>query len=268
MALFHVHFFSEALGMQCQAEVVLPQPTSDSQIGVDTASARNTWPCLWLLHGLSDDHTIWSRRTSIERYAEARGLAVVMPNAHRSFYADMAHGGAYYAFLTEELPRIMRGFFPLSDRQEDNAVAGLSMGVYGAMKWLLDRPGELLAGVSLSGALDMKARIETLRLETDPSALRRQAMHLVYDGVPPEHAPDNLLVGLTERAAAGNARPMRVVCGTEDFLYEDNLAFRDRAQALALPITYTEGPGAHEWTYWDQEIVPALDWLLEQGLGA
>ena len=72
---------------------------------------------------------------------------------------------------------------------------------------------------------------------------------------------------LEQRAAAGDCRPLRVVCGTEDFLYEDNLTFRDRAQELNLPITYLEGPGAHDWGYWDQEILPALDWLIEQGFG-
>ncbi len=85
MALFNAHFFSDVLGMQTEATVILPQPASDLQIGVETVAARKTWPCLWLLHGMSDDHTIWLRRTSIERYAEAAGCAVVMPNCNRSF---------------------------------------------------------------------------------------------------------------------------------------------------------------------------------------
>jgi len=69
----------------------------------------------WLL----DDHTIGCRRTSIERYAEEAGLAVVMPNAHRSFYCDMAYGGAYWTFLSEELPVRMRKFFPISAAKKE-----------------------------------------------------------------------------------------------------------------------------------------------------
>jgi putative tributyrin esterase len=111
MALFNAHFFSDVLGMQTEATVILPQPASDLQIGVETVAARKTWPCLWLLHGMSDEHTIWLRRTSIERYAEAAGCAVVMPNCHRSFYCDMKHGGNYWTFLSEELPALMRSFF-------------------------------------------------------------------------------------------------------------------------------------------------------------
>lgn len=268
MALFHANFFSETLGMQCQAEVIVPQPASEANIGVSAAAAQEEWPCVWLLHGLSDDHTIWTRRTSIERYAEERGLAVVMPNCHRSFYADMAYGGNYYTFLTQELPRLMRSFFPLSARREDNAVAGLSMGGYGAMKWVLDKPGDLLAGVSLSGALDLELRIQRLRAELDESAKRRETLFLVYNDRDPDAPPDNLFALLRERTETDDCPPLRVCCGTGDFLYPDNQNFLQLATRLGCPIDYREGPGDHSWGYWDQEIAPALDWLLEQGLGA
>jgi S-formylglutathione hydrolase FrmB len=267
MALFHSHFFSETLGMQCQAEVIIPQPASSENIGVHSSNQREHWPCVWLLHGLSDDHTIWTRRTSIERYAEERGIAVVMPNVHRSFYTDMVYGADYYTFLTEELPATMRRFFPLSSRREDNAAAGLSMGGYGALKWALDRPDQLMAGVSLSGALDIERRIRILQQETDETAKRRQTLHLVYNSTIPDQAPDNLFRLLDLRAQDGTCPPFRIWCGTEDFLYEDNIAFHGAAEKLNLPLTYTEGPGDHSWGHWDREIVPSLDWLLEQGLG-
>ena len=71
-------------------------------------------PVLYLLHGLSDDDTIWLRRTSIERYVAPLGLAVVMPQVHRSFYTDEAYGGRYWTFLSEELPQLVGTFFRLS----------------------------------------------------------------------------------------------------------------------------------------------------------
>ena len=111
MALFHAHFSSEALAMQCAADVILPDAP---------AKPSRPLPCLWLLHGLSDDHTTWQRRTSIERYADACRLAVVMPCVHRGFYTDMAHGLKYWTFLSEELPARMRAYFPLSSRREDD----------------------------------------------------------------------------------------------------------------------------------------------------
>jgi len=87
MALLDCDFFSEALEMGVSATVVLPQPTQ-AQIGVDAPTERRDPPVLYLLHGLSDDHTAWLRYTSIERYATAAGLAVVMPAVDRSFYTN------------------------------------------------------------------------------------------------------------------------------------------------------------------------------------
>ncbi len=112
---------------------------------------------LYLLHGMSDDHTAWLRYTSIERYAARHGLAVVMPAVGRSFYANEAHGHPYWDFLSEELPAVVGRFLRVSDRREDTFVAGLSMGGYGAFKWALRQPERFAAAASLSGALDVVA---------------------------------------------------------------------------------------------------------------
>src|SRR5688572_19541490 len=98
MAFLDVHAFSDSLGLQVSFYVLLPQKTA-RQIGVAGGDARAQYPTLWLLHGLSDDHTIWLRRTAIERYAAARNLAVVMPAVGRSFYQDMIGGARYWTFL-------------------------------------------------------------------------------------------------------------------------------------------------------------------------
>jgi S-formylglutathione hydrolase FrmB len=117
MAFLDVHAFSDVLKIQVSFHVLLPQQTTQ-EIGVELGKERASHPVLWLLHGLSDDHTIWLRRTSIERYAAARNLAVVMPAAGRSFYQDMASGPRYWTFLTEELPALCRGWFRISAERE------------------------------------------------------------------------------------------------------------------------------------------------------
>jgi S-formylglutathione hydrolase FrmB len=150
-------FYSEVLGLSTSMTVLLPQQTS-SQIGMSGSAPQGDPSVLYLLHGLSDDDTIWLRRTSIERYVAPLGLAVVMPQVGRSFYADEEHGNRYWTFLSEELPRLCHEFFRLSARREDTFVAGLSMGGYGALKWALRDPGRFAAAASLSGALDVAAR--------------------------------------------------------------------------------------------------------------
>src|SRR5687768_14990413 len=133
MALIHCDFFSDVLGLSTSMTVILPQATT-RQIGMNGAVRADAHATLYLLHGMSDDHTMWVRRTSIERYVTPLGLAVVMPAVHRSFYTDMAHGANYWTFISEELPLLARSFFPLATRREANFVAGLSMGGYGAFK--------------------------------------------------------------------------------------------------------------------------------------
>ena len=112
------------------------------------------------LHGHADDHTSWQRFTSIERYAEGLNLAVVMPAVHLSFYNDMAHGGKYWQFISEEVPAVVRDLFPLSSERKDNFVAGLSMGGYGAYKLASTYPERFAAAASLSGALDIRAVVD------------------------------------------------------------------------------------------------------------
>src|SRR4051794_4385278 len=156
MALVTCDFFSDVLEVGCSMTVVLPQATEE-QIGVEgEAIPRTDFPVLYLLHGLSDDHTAWLRYTSIERYSAAAGLAVVMPAVNRSFYANEHTGGRYWDYISEELPRIVGNFFRISHDPAQTYVAGLSMGGYGAMKLALTHPGRFAAAATLSGALDLE----------------------------------------------------------------------------------------------------------------
>jgi len=156
MALLRCDFFAETLGLSTSMTVSLPQATS-AQIGMAGAAGAEDPPTLYLLHGLSDDDTIWSRRTSVERYVAPLGLAVVMPQVHRSYYTDEVHGNRYWTFLSEELPAVVDRFFRLSRRREDTFVAGLSMGGYGALKWALRDPDRFAAAASLSGGAELGA---------------------------------------------------------------------------------------------------------------
>jgi S-formylglutathione hydrolase FrmB len=249
VAFVQAHFFSEVLGLSVQADVVLPQRTR-GQIGMAGAARDDErHPVLFLLHGLSDDHSIWMRRTSIERYASEVGLAVVMPAVHRSFYADQVTGYRYWTYVSEELPDLVRGFFPLSDRREDTFVAGLSMGGYGAMKWALRRPGSVAAAVSLSGALD----VASLELGDELTATFGDRERLRRDG--------NDLLDLVAHADPAALPRLRAWCGTEDDLLGHNRRFRDAALAAGVALRYDEGPGGHDWARWDEQIRDVVDWL-------
>jgi putative tributyrin esterase len=257
MALIHCDFFSDVLGLSTAMTVILPQATS-GQIGMSGTVVADKHPTLYLLHGMSDDHTTWLRRTSIERYVAPLGLAVVMPAVHRSFYTDMVHGYRYWTFISEEVPSLARAFFPLSDAREANVVAGLSMGGYGAFKLALTHPQRYAAAASLSGVLDLVSSLYTLS-----DAERLAERRLVFGDLHQvEGSPNDLFHLARQVVASGPPWPrLYQCCGREDPLYANNGRARDYLVSLGLELTYEEGPGAHEWGYWDQQMQHVLAWL-------
>lgn len=249
MATIECRFKSEVLQLSTAMTVVVP----------DEALTRKPerLATLYLLHGMSDDHSTWTRLTSIERHAADFRLAVVMPAVHRSFYTDMSCGGNYWRHVSEEVPRVARALFPLSDRREHTFAAGNSMGGYGAFKLALRLPERFAAAASLSGLLDVAERAR----EWDP--VRHAEMEWIFGPVDRVSGSDNDLVHLAEREAArrGEKPALYMWCGTEDGLYRNNLSFRDKAAAAGLRITYEESAGGHQWSQWDRWIQRVLEWL-------
>lgn len=247
MALVSCDFFSESLMVGTTMTVVLPQQTEE-QIGLIDQVREGPPPVLYLLHGLSDDHTAWLRYTSIERYAAARGLAVVMPAAGRSFYADEARGHRYWSFVSEELPKVVGQFFRVSQDPADTFVAGLSMGGYGALKLALTHPDRFGAAACLSGALDL------LAFSKRPD--RDEVMGRVFDHT--VRPTDDLFQLL---GTATGVPPLHVSCGTEDWLFASSQRFAAEAEAAGIDVTTDWRPGEHVWSLWDDVIQDVIDWL-------
>ena len=257
MILNEVYFFSDTLGFHTSMVVLLPKRTLPEMKSKRALRYRT----LYLLHGHSDDHTAWQRFTSNERYAEGLNLAVVMPAVHLSFYNDMAHGGKYWQFISEEVPTLVREMFSLSSARKDNFVAGLSMGGYGAFKMALTHPERFAAAASLSGALDIRAVIDLNHRRSNQAWL--EEMRTVFGDLSKVPGSKHDLMTLAKKAAKSSVKPrLYHCCGTGDQLHEDNLRFREAVRKLPLDLTYEEGPGEHNWAYWDKMIQRVLVWMF------
>ena len=245
MALIQCNYQSDALGGPAAIAVILPEPL------------RKTYPVLYLLHGQVDDQTAWTRQTAIERYVQPLGLAVVMPAVQRGFYSDMAAGPRYFTFVADELPALVKGMFPISTRRKDTFVAGLSMGGYGAFKLALTHPQRYAAAASLSGALDIASHLPEL------DKAERKEWQAIFGKLKKLAGSDNDLTHLARQLAQSKARRPQLFqcCGIDDFLYDSNVSFRDLLQSLRIKLTYEEGPGDHDWAYWDRMIQRVLAWL-------
>lgn len=263
MALIECEFFSEALGLSSSMNVILPQNVS-KQIGINETIKNSDPPVLYLLHGYSDNHTAWLRRTSVERYAAEAGLAVIMPAVNLSYYADMGYGGKYWTFISEELPAIVHSFFKLSRKRNETFVAGLSMGGYGAFKLAMSKPENYAAAGSFSGALDVYSICKTADTEEemkslynafiDPETILGTNSDLYY-----------LVHKLTKRKIWKRKPPkLYQCCGTSDFLYEDNIRFRDYLRENDYDFLYEETEGEdHNWGYWDKSIKRFIEYISE-----
>lgn len=266
MAIFECNLFSKSLYSSVQVNVILPTPDSGDDFFAKKTyypEAGQKYQTLYLLHGFSADYTDWQRFSRIESYAQEKHLAVVLASANNSSYCDLPHGGKYFTFFTEELPQLVRAIFPLSDKREDNFIAGLSMGGFGSMKIGLLCPEKYAAIASLSGGLRDR-RVTTKRPDNFPP-LPSEKFTMNQYGENMEffnENTDDLRVVLNNAVRSGKKLPkIYVCCGTEDFAYPNSVAFRDMAEGLGVDLTYAEGPGIHDFYFWDPYIKKILDWL-------
>ena len=245
---FHCHFRAESLGFDTDVNLLIPE-------GID-----GDVPVLYLLHGMHGDYTSWQNGSAIGKYARMRKIAVVMPSAENSFYCNMKYGERYYDYITKELPAFLAKMFPcLTTRREKTFIAGLSMGGYGAVKLALRNPDRYAACASLSGCLDLASRIHGDGVKWESVALANWGddYRETFPG------SDDDLIALLDRFPADAVKPrIFYACGTEDYLYGENQSFRRHIADKGFETHYDEGPGVHDWIFWDHWILPAIDWML------
>ena len=251
MALLQINFNSTCLAMQTNITVIIPETS-----GILKPDFNGKLKTLYLLHGLSNDNTIYTRYTNIERYACDKNLAVIMPSVDHSFYADMKYGHKYYSYICEELPTFMRNIFPLSAKREDTFIAGHSMGGYGTFKIALMNPDKFAAAASMSGVLDINVFLQDGIFEGfNPKSIYGDTKDLTG-------SENDLFHLLKNKVKAKTPLPkLFQICGTEDFLYQSNLNFKEFAQNLKIDLTYEEKSGDHDWGFWEESIKKIIDWL-------
>jgi S-formylglutathione hydrolase FrmB len=243
MALLRVEYSSRVLEMNTSFQVFLPDEGKLSETRV-----------VYLLHGLTDNCTGWTRYTACERYARERGVAIVIPEVQRSFYIDGVYGLKYFTYVSRELPKVCQRMFGFSPRREFNYVMGLSMGGFGALKCMLHNPGRYAGCGSFSGALRMDSEI--LR-----NVLKQEELAALV-GSDCKAGPANDLLALA--SAAEKLPPIYLSCGEQDRLYPMSVEFAAHLEKLGAVHRFDHRPGTHSWAFWDQSLRDCFDYLLKQ----
>lgn len=257
MAFVNAHFYSEILGQNVTCAVILPE-----KVRIGEKRKKNA-PVLWLLHGGSDDQTMWQRNTSIERYLAPLGMAAVMPFAEFSGYRNQSHGsGNYYGYMTEELPLVMHEMFGLSMAREDNFICGPSMGGNGSLKFAMANPEKYAAvGCMSAGFFDHDVPADGRNL--DP--IKDKTMWTRFDGREIAGSEDDLLENARKIIREGKPVP-RVyhTCGSEDHIRRIAHKTRDffeNFKGNPFDYVYEEDPGRHTWEYWDEHVQKFLQYI-------
>lgn len=246
MALATLKFYSQALGTQAEINVIIPQRPANEE-----NKANEKYKCLYLLHGFGDDHSTWLRNTSIERYADNYGICVVVPYAEKSFYTNMKYGADYYTYIAEEVPSRVCEFFNVSNKREDNFVAGFSMGGYGALKIALRECDRFVAGAGLSPCGDIK----TIGFKEELRPIFGDELNI------PEE--DDLLCLADKQAANPNKPRIFIGIGTKDFLLENNVGLRKKFKDNGYDFTYCEAQDfEHNYEFCDEYIQHILKWMF------
>ena len=261
MALIQVNFFSQTLMRTVPMQVILPVDKMTFP-GMPKREEK-PYKTLYLLHGVFVNYTDWVSGTCIQRWAEEKNLAVVMPSADNKFYVDQEKGEDHYGkFIGEELVEITRKMFPLSRKREDTFIGGLSMGGYGALRNGLKYHDTFGCIAALSSALiidDIDKRTDDVPFFLDSRNFAESIFGNLEAAVNGDKNPRYLVKQLK---AEGTEFPkIYMACGLEDSLLAANRDFKRFLDEHGVDAVLEESEGAHEWDFWNRSIKRVLDWL-------
>jgi putative tributyrin esterase len=236
-------FFSTSLRRDMHYLILLPR---------DYAGGRR-FPVLYLLHGLYGDYKNWDTRTRLEADAESLAMLIVMPDADDSWYTNSASKppDKFEDYVAKDLISEIDGKYRTIPDKGGRAIAGLSMGGYGAVKLALKYPQRFAFAGSLSGAFNAPQNLDDLRPDF-------RAKLLEVFGAPGNHTRAESDVFLLLKGSH-HYPYFYLACGSTDFFLEINRVLAAQLSRLKMPYEYHETQGGHEWEYWDSALSPMLE---------
>ncbi|WP_391039365.1 alpha/beta hydrolase [Staphylococcus epidermidis] len=252
MALITMNYNSPTIGMHQNLTIILPEDVTF----FDSSRTAKQLKSMLLLHGLSSDETTYIRYTSIERYANEHQLAIIMPNVDHSGYANMVYGHSYYDYILE-IYEYVHQILPLSRKREDNFIAGHSMGGYGTIKFALTQSDKFAKAAPLSAVFEAQRLIDLDWIDFSPQAITGRDSQIKGTELDTYYLLDQAIY------ANVDIPELFIMCGKEDFLYHDNLQFIETLNKKGVSYKFEDGPGDHDYAYWDRAIKHAIEWFVQ-----
>lgn len=273
MPVIQLHYHPRKLGISTSVSVVLPLEATRAQ---NQPGSFEGWldkheeklPVLWLLHGGGGCHQDFLFGSMVVQLANQYHMAVVMPDGQNGSWTDMTYGPSWETYLVEGLPEYVYNHFPISYKREDNFIAGVSMGGYGAIHTALRHPEKYAAACGMGAGVWLPIKYalgETIdeglatldaNLASTFGTDRQAVLGSRYD----------CLQAAKDAVAAGKNLPrMLSCCGTLDFSYNENVQFRNDIRALGVSYEWMETEAAHDDMAWNEFIPRMFAWLKQEG---
>ena len=247
-----VKFESKLLNATVPYNVVLPNDYDNSK--------NMAYPVLYLLHGLTGHYSDWTQRTRLTEYASQYRIIIVTPEGNDGWYTDSVTvpTDRYETYFVQELIPDVQRRFRTNPAREGRAIAGLSMGGYGALKFAIKHRDKFVFAGSLSGALDAASWTEA---DPNQSAERLRSIAAVFGPSDSSTRQANDLQKLYRSISDTDIPTLPFIyldCGTEDHLLQPNRAFEQLLFERKIPHEFRLLPGGHSWTYWDRQVIEVL----------
>ncbi len=252
---------STLMAREMPYRIVLPGGYSDA------ANSAKRYAVVFMLHGLTGHYDNWTDKTKLAEYAAAHNLIIVNPEGADGWYTDSATiaSDKFESYIIKELiPEIDKKFRTVADR-DHRAIAGLSMGGYGAIKFGVKYPGLFVLAGSFSGALGAASITE----KQIPGSIGR-SIDAIFGASGSETRAANDLFVLVRGSTPEKIKTLPFVyidCGTEDFLFKNNQDFAALLLEKKIPHEYRQLPGGHNWKYWNAQVLEFLE-LAAKRFGA
>lgn len=245
------NFFSAALQRDMPYEVILP---------ADYAKSQQHYPVLYLLHGWQGDETNWVKLTQLVEDASQYRLIIIAPRAENSWYVNSATNpeDRYADYIVHDLIADIDAHYRTIADVNERAIAGLSMGGYGALLLTLRHPGIFGFAASVSGAFSAASGIEAIFPAVKPSTDE------AFGPADSATRKENDLDPLIGRADPSKTPYLFLMCGTRDPLLKSNRHVVAELSSRDFAYEYHELPGAHTWSFWDSSLPPLLTVVAEE----
>jgi S-formylglutathione hydrolase FrmB len=215
------------------------------------------YPVLYLLHGLFGSFENWDELGGLEATVGAHKLIVVMPEGEDGWYCDgINDGDRYEQYIVRDLIEHCDRNYRTKSEKHCRAIAGNSMGGFGAVKFALKFPQLFDFAYSSSGAFAVTKWNE----ENQPPQWEeyRNSVTRIFGNKNSRTRSDNDVFDLADTANATNLPEFYFDCGTDDKFREANIALAEQFRKHSISCTLELVSGGHDWDYWSNQLAQII----------